>query len=73
MSNGIVISNDSSVKPYTTMKSDITIGIEKKQEFAYSHQNVRKRKNYYAKLLEMLVRKTDSERRAEVFGFDPFK
>jgi hypothetical protein len=33
----------------------------------------RKRKKYYSKMLELLMRKTESEKRMEIFGSDPFK
>lgn len=47
------------------MKTDTTSGVEKK------HGNAKKSKGYFERLLEMQLRKTDSDRRREMFGFDP--
>jgi hypothetical protein len=39
----------------------------------HNSENNRKRKSYYEQFLQMLIRKTDAEKRAHVFGMDPFK
>jgi hypothetical protein len=47
------------------MKTGVGLEFEKKRE------NTKKRKSYFTKLLEMQLRKTDSDRRREIFGMDP--
>lgn len=55
------------------MKTDVSPDFEKRSNSSKNQENVRKRKNYYAKFLELMARKTDSEKRIQVFGTDPFK
>lgn len=73
MDNGTQISLKGRLDEYSIMKTDVAVAVERKEVATKSFIIGKKRKNYYAKFLEMLVRKTDSERRAELFGKDPFK
>jgi len=36
-------------------------------------ENNRKHKSYYEQFLQLLIRKTEAEKRAQIFGMDPFK
>jgi hypothetical protein len=36
-------------------------------------ENPRKQKNFYEQFLQLLIRKTEAEKRAQIFGMDPFK
>lgn len=55
------------------MKTDTPQSIEKKQNSSNGYSNAKKQKSYYDRFLELMMRKTDSESRAQEFGFDPFK
>jgi hypothetical protein len=55
------------------MKTDSPLSSDKKQINLNAKVGERKRKNYYERFLELMARKTDSEKRMEVFGSDPFK
>lgn len=56
------------------MKSDMTFELSKKQVSGMNlSENTRKRKTYYEQFLQLLIRKTDAEKRAQIFGMDPFK
>ena len=57
----------------TAMKTDSQLSSKKKQNNHNAKIGERKRKNYYERFLELMTRKTDSEKRMEVFGYDPFK
>jgi hypothetical protein len=56
------------------MKPSITTGFERSEvrDLKQSEYN-KKRKNYAEKLLHFLSRETNSEKRANLFGSDPFK
>jgi hypothetical protein len=70
---GTLISSGIGVINYTTMKDNLTEKSTIRTVQSSSQVNQKKRKNYYAKLLDMLSRKTESEKRIELFGSDPFK
>jgi hypothetical protein len=70
---GTLISNASSVLNYTTMNENLSTKPTTKSTASIGQAQHKKRKNYYAKLLDMLSRKTESEKRIELFGSDPFK
>ena len=60
-------------KSYTVINE---VNIEQQPEqpnFIHEPSTHRKRKKYYSKMLELLMRKTESEKRMEIFGSDPFK
>jgi hypothetical protein len=60
-------------KRYTVINE---VNVEQQPEQPKSineHSTHRKRKKYYSKMLELLMRKTESEKRMEIFGSDPFK
>ena len=56
------------------MKSNLSIEASKKQVSGINlPENTKKRKTYYEQFLQLLIRKTDAEKRAQLFGMDPFK
>jgi hypothetical protein len=70
---GAILSVGSDVKNYTSMKEPVSAKPTNRSGSVKNQSNQKKRKNYYAKLLDMLSRKTESEKRIELFGSDPFK
>jgi len=56
----------------TTIPSDLINKFSSKPEAVDRHHG-RKIKTSYSKLLEFLVRKTEADRRIELFGSDPFR
>lgn len=56
------------------MKTPLLLNLSKKHASEFNHsENSKKRRNYYEQFLQMLSRKTDAEKRAQIFGMDPFK
>jgi len=56
------------------MKTPLTLNLSKRNVSEYNHsENSKKRKNYYEQFLQLLIRKTEAEKRAQIFGMDPFK
>lgn len=60
---------ENQVKSYTDSSSEINQEPEASPEPAMT----RKRKKYYTRFLELLLRKTESDKRTEIFGSDPLK
>ena len=56
------------------MKTPLSLGLTQKGVSDHNHsENIKKRRNYYEKFLQMLIRKTEAEKRVQIFGMDPFK
>ncbi len=70
---GTLISSGSAIINYTTVQGSLSEKSTLRSGNSTGELNHKKRKNYYAKLLDMLSRKTESEKRIELFGSDPFK
>lgn len=56
------------------MKTTDSLQRTKKQVSGHNQtENNRKHKSYYEQFLQLLIRKTEAEKRAQIFGMDPFK
>lgn len=56
-----------------SMKPELSKESEKPSNGQKTFEIARKRKNYTDQLLQFLARQTDSDKRINIFGTDPFK
>lgn len=73
LSAGAFLNDENGSKAYTPGKEISSAALVRKPEPPPANTMTRRRKTYYTRLLEMLVRKTESEKRMEIFGSDPFR
>lgn len=56
------------------MKTPIYQGLSSKLVSGnHQSENTKKRRSYYEQFLQLLIRKTEAEKRVQIFGMDPFK